>query len=119
MSSTKSAHGHALGAAGAIEAAATALALRHGVLPATLNFTSPGDGCDLDYIPNEVRAVRRRGGAVELLRLRRAQCGAGLSTGLKSGASQFKLAPDPFPIRAKIMIVFEPWMPEIQVRPVR
>lgn len=57
VSSTKSAHGHTLGAAGAIEAAATALAMHYGELPATLNFTVPGDGCDLDYIPNEMRAA--------------------------------------------------------------
>ena len=57
ISSTKSMHGHALGAAGAIEAAATALSLFHGVLPPTINFTEPGDGCDLDYIPNHARTV--------------------------------------------------------------
>jgi nodulation protein E len=57
VSSTKSMHGHALGAAGAIEAAATLLALRHGVLPPTANFTEPDPACDLDVIPNTARAT--------------------------------------------------------------
>jgi nodulation protein E len=55
MSSTKSMHGHTLGAAGAIEAAATLLALRHGKLPPTANFTEPDRACDLDVIPNDAR----------------------------------------------------------------
>ncbi|MGH9718006.1 MAG: beta-ketoacyl-[acyl-carrier-protein] synthase family protein [Candidatus Acidiferrales bacterium] len=57
VSSTKSLHGHALGAAGALEAVATVLALRNGVLPPTANFTEPDPECDLDYIPNEPRAA--------------------------------------------------------------
>ncbi|MGA2879156.1 MAG: beta-ketoacyl-[acyl-carrier-protein] synthase family protein [Bryobacteraceae bacterium] len=55
VSSTKSMHGHTLGAAGAIEAAATVLALQHGVLPPTANFTEPDPACDLDVIPNIAR----------------------------------------------------------------
>jgi nodulation protein E len=55
VSSTKSMHGHALGAAGAIEAVATILALQHGILPPTANFTLPDPECDLDYIPNQAR----------------------------------------------------------------
>jgi nodulation protein E len=55
VSSTKSMHGHALGAAGALEAAASLLALRLGVLPPTANFTEPDPRCDLDVIPNEAR----------------------------------------------------------------
>jgi nodulation protein E len=48
-------HGHTLGAAGAIEAAATVLALKYGVLPPTANFTEPDPECDLDVIKNEAR----------------------------------------------------------------
>jgi nodulation protein E len=55
VSSTKSMHGHTLGAAGAIEAAATLLALHHGILPPTANFTEPDPACDLDVIPNIAR----------------------------------------------------------------
>lgn|SRR5262245_39206517 len=55
VSSTKSMHGHALGATGALEAAATVLALKHGVLPPTANFTEPDPECALDVIPNEHR----------------------------------------------------------------
>ena len=58
VSSTKSMHGHTLGAAGAIEAAATALSLYYGVLVPTINFTEPGESCDLDYVPNHSRAAR-------------------------------------------------------------
>jgi nodulation protein E len=55
VSSTKSMHGHALGAGGAIEAAATVLALRDGVLPPTANFTEPDPECDIDVVPNVAR----------------------------------------------------------------
>jgi nodulation protein E len=58
VSSTKSMHGHALGAAGALEAAATLAALRAGVIPPTANFTSPDPACDLDVVPNTPRAVQ-------------------------------------------------------------
>lgn len=58
ISSTKSMHGHTLGAAGAIEAAATVLALERGILPPTANFTVPDPACDLDVIPNQSRAVQ-------------------------------------------------------------
>ena len=56
VSSTKSMHGHALGAASALEAVATVLALRHGVLPPTANFTTPDPECNLDVVPNQSRA---------------------------------------------------------------
>ena len=55
VSSTKSMHGHALGAAGALEAVACALSLARGILPPTANFTEPDPACDLDVIPNCAR----------------------------------------------------------------
>ena len=55
LSSTKSMHGHALGAAAALECAATILALRDGILPPTANFNEPDPDCDLDVIPNTAR----------------------------------------------------------------
>ncbi len=58
VSSTKGVTGHALGAAGGIEAIATILALRDGVLPPTANYTTPDPECDLDYIPNEARELQ-------------------------------------------------------------
>jgi nodulation protein E len=57
VSSTKSMHGHALGAAGAIEAVATVLAMREKVLPPTVNFNQPDPECDLDVVPNQARAA--------------------------------------------------------------
>jgi nodulation protein E len=58
VSSTKSLHGHALGAAGALEAVATVLALHHGILPPTANYNERDPECDLDYIPNQSRALQ-------------------------------------------------------------
>lgn len=58
VSSTKSLHGHALGASGAIEAVCTVLALKHGVLPPTANFTERDENCDLDVVPNQARQAR-------------------------------------------------------------
>jgi nodulation protein E len=55
ISSTKSMVGHALGAAGALEAVATLMALREGVVPPTMNYLGPDPACDLDYVPNEAR----------------------------------------------------------------
>jgi nodulation protein E len=55
VSSTKSMHGHTLGAAGAIEGAATILALAHQVVPPTANFTEPDPACNLDVVPNQAR----------------------------------------------------------------
>jgi 3-oxoacyl-[acyl-carrier-protein] synthase II len=61
VSSTKSAIGHLLGAAGAVEAIATVLALRKGVAPPTLNLEEPDEGLDLDYVPGAARELRSRG----------------------------------------------------------
>ncbi|MFZ0642105.1 MAG: beta-ketoacyl-[acyl-carrier-protein] synthase family protein [Candidatus Acidiferrales bacterium] len=58
VSSTKSMHGHVLGAAGALEAVATVLALYHGILPPTANYNERDPECDLDYIPNQPRALQ-------------------------------------------------------------
>ncbi len=58
VSSTKSMHGHALGAAGGIEFVATVLALCNDLAPPTANFTEPGEGCDLDYVPNAAKPMR-------------------------------------------------------------
>ncbi len=58
VSSTKSMTGHLLGAAGGVEAIFTILALHHGVVPPTINLDQPGEGCDLDYVPNHAREVR-------------------------------------------------------------
>lgn len=55
VSATKSMHGHALGAASAMELVATVLAVQKKLIPPTANFTSAGDGCDLDYVPNYAR----------------------------------------------------------------
>ena len=60
VSSQKSMIGHAIGATSAIEAGVTALTLRHGILTPTINHEDPDPACDLDYVPNEARALPLR-----------------------------------------------------------
>jgi 3-oxoacyl-[acyl-carrier-protein] synthase II len=61
VSSTKSAIGHLLGAAGAVEAVATLLALRDRVAPPTLGLSEPEDGLDLDYVPEAAQPLQLTG----------------------------------------------------------
>lgn len=58
VSSTKSMIGHLLGAAGAVEAVFSILSLRDQVAPPTINLDNPGEGCDLDYVPNTARDIK-------------------------------------------------------------
>lgn len=57
ISSTKSMTGHLLGAAGGVEAIACLLAMQHSLIPPTINLEEPGEGCDLDYVPNTARSA--------------------------------------------------------------
>lgn len=60
VSSTKSMTGHLLGAAGGLEAGITALVIRDGMLPPTVNLDNPAEGCDLDYVPHVARPAEVR-----------------------------------------------------------
>jgi nodulation protein E len=60
VSSTKSMHGHAMGASGAIEIAASLAALNEGIIPPTINLADPDPACDLDYVANAARAGKVR-----------------------------------------------------------
>jgi nodulation protein E len=82
VSSTKSMHGHALGASGALELIATVLAVRHGVIPPTVNFVERDPECDVDCVPNTAREKPLRaalsnsfafGGLNAVLAVRRAE----------------------------------------------
>jgi 3-oxoacyl-[acyl-carrier-protein] synthase II len=58
ISSTKSMTGHLLGAAGGLEGGITALAIKHQLIPPTINYETPDPDCDLDYVPNQKRAAK-------------------------------------------------------------
>ena len=77
MSSTKSAIGHLLGAAGAVEAIFSVLAIRDNIAPPTLNLDNPSVETAIDLVPHKAKKRADRHGAVELVRLRRHQRLAG------------------------------------------
>lgn len=60
ISSTKALHGHAMGASAALELIVSVLAIQHGVVPPTINYTEADSECDLDYVPNTARELRVR-----------------------------------------------------------
>ena len=82
VSSTKSMTGHLLGAAGGVEAIFSMLAMHHGIIPPTINLDNPGEGCDLDYVPNVAREKKIDVVDVERLRFRRHQRHAGVQAHL-------------------------------------
>jgi 3-oxoacyl-[acyl-carrier-protein] synthase II len=55
VSSTKGQIGHCLGAAGSMEAIISIMAMERGIIPPTINYTTPDENCDLDYVPNQAR----------------------------------------------------------------
>ena len=88
VSSIKALTGHTMGAAGAVEAIASLLALRRGVIPPTWNWVEPDPECDIDCVPNEPREAQAAPRAVELVRVRRQQLEPGpvVPVGVTPGA---------------------------------
>ena len=99
VSSTKSAIGHLLGAAGAVEAIATLLALRDRIAPPTLNYEEPDEGLDLDYVPREARPLAngdaRADRHLQRVRIRRAQRGALPGGRVSALAERFTVVEEP------------------------
>ena len=94
MSSTKSAIGHLLGAAGAVEAIFSILAMRDGVVPPTLNLDNPSVETPIDLVPHQAQAEGRQCGPVEFLRLRRHQRLADFPPRrLKTGGASYGFSP--------------------------
>ena len=73
ISSTKSMTGHMLGAAGAVEGAACALAIQHGMIPPTIHYETPDPTATSTYVPNKARELDVALRAVELVRVRRSE----------------------------------------------
>lgn len=67
VSSIKSMMGHPIGAAGAVQVAASALSIKHSAVPPTINYEEPDPDCDLDYVPNEARSMKVRNALVYTL----------------------------------------------------
>src|SRR5205814_10382018 len=94
VSSSKSMHGHTLGAAGAIEAIATLLALKHGCVPPTANFTRADPNCGLDVVPN----IARRANVEIALSNTFAVCGLNATLVMKRASSLAELREASFSI---------------------
>ena len=94
VSATKSLHGHTLGGAGGVEAAASLLPLVRGIVPPTLNLVEPDDGCGLDHVMGDGAArCRRARVALEQLRLRRPQRRARARQGVTNVAAERTIVP--------------------------
>ncbi|HVT57241.1 MAG TPA: beta-ketoacyl-ACP synthase II [Thermoanaerobaculia bacterium] len=103
VSSTKSATGHLLGAAGGLECGVLALAVREQILPPTINLDQPGEGCDLDFVPHHSRRVDLAyalsnsfgfGGTNGALIMKRHQSGGQRPAAPDQGGGQRPAAPD-------------------------
>ena len=113
MSSTKSAIGHLLGAAGAVEAIFCALAIRDQIVPPTLNLDNPSVTTSIDLVPHKARKREVEFALVEFLRLRRHQCqpdpqgrrvGATASSGWKTRQAQAKFPPQIGALNCNILV---------------